>query len=125
MSEDFFPDGLRIDPIDSKLLRLVWLKDAGHSLSVVLRKSQLPPVAAMLHSQIEAGSTVPVNIGSLRPGLEIDVTTFQFGFAPDHLLLTAIAELPERTVTIPLRLSESEVETCMSEMSRWLTGRRR
>ena len=125
MAEDFYPEELQVQEVDSIRVRFSWADRNGKRQAEVLSKSQLPWVLALIQSQTAAGSGAPINLAALRPGRSIEVTGMQFGSQAGHLVLSTFVHLQDedRDVIIPLRFNRDDVTSCISEMTRWLAGK--
>jgi hypothetical protein len=122
----FKPDTFAVSTAPDRTdIRLVWERDNGERLTVALEQSQVASVLLELQKQIAPGSGVPINLASFRPGASIAVTGLGFGPRPDHFVLTAYVDLLDqgRGVTVPLRFSKEDVESCVTAMTRWLSQR--
>ncbi len=120
MSQDFEPDSLKIEEVDKISVRLVLEKDDGNSLGLILRRSQLPQLAALLLGESVLGSGAPISLEDFRSGQDIRVTGFRFLPRANQFGLRLLVELSERFVIVPLTLSKSEVVDCVTEMTKWL-----
>ena len=109
---------------DGESVRISFRRDNGTSREAVLPRKWLPGLVAQLLAQIEPGSAVPIDQGSLQIGRTFVVQGYNVRKRPDGgCLLTLFVDLPDqgRIVTIPLELSAPEV----SEIVAILNGRPR
>jgi hypothetical protein len=120
--EEFRPDDFWIEANDNGQLRLVWERDSGERLAVVLDRSQLPAVLQELQKQTAHATSAASDLLALLS--ETDARVTGLGFAPqaDHFRLTAFVDLPnhEKGFAISLLLSEADLEKCVSAMTQWL-----
>ena len=116
--EEFSARGLRVEAVDPQRLRLVWEGFDGERRAIVVEQSRLPAVAQELLKRIEQ-----VKIEGLLSLAEARVAGLGFVPNADHLGLTVYVEAgPEQDqeVKIELRLSKSDVASCVASMSDWL-----
>ena len=125
--DEFEPDDLQFQTSDDgERVRLIFIRDSGEHQAVVLRRSDLASLVAGAQKLLSPRDAVPIDQGSLRPGMTLELTGFQFSPRESELGLTLFVELPDqdRGVTIPLRLSRKDAESIMEQLSRWLESLR-